>query len=162
MYGTSPPVVEKDMLTYCLYYSAVVPFRYDTDKQAPIQATYAEIRAKIRKYIVNWGLSVAIYTVMLSCDYSPFPSPRKISEPLTTPIHFLHLGHLLNNYAVACKSLAVPYQVHDYWRIIVIESQLTWSDYVFVCARNIVRSDKPIAGGRNVGGQRRHLSFIWI
>jgi hypothetical protein len=101
MYGTSPPVVEKDIGTYCAYYSSVIPFRYDPEKQTSVKATFGDFLSKLRAYLANLAITVPVFSVMQSCKYSLFPSPREIGGPLPSPMYLFHWGHLLNNLAVA-------------------------------------------------------------
>ena len=111
MYGTSPPVVEKDLMTYCIYYSSPVPFVIDHKTEKLVKTTRSEILAKAKDYMINVLLTSMFFSVLLPMVYAPFPSPRETGQSVSSIYDLLHLGHLLNNYIVACKFVSFGYQL---------------------------------------------------
>ena len=103
MHGTSPPVVEKDLMTYCIYYSSPVPFVIDHKTEKLVKVTRREVLAKAKNYMINVLLTSMLFSVLLPVAYAPFPSPREIGQSVSSIFDLLHWGHLLNNYILACK-----------------------------------------------------------
>jgi hypothetical protein len=108
MYGTSPPVVEKNVVMYCIYYSSPVPFCIDHKTEELVKATRSEIQKKSRDYMINVVLTSLFFSVLLPVAYSPFPSSREAGgQPVSSIYNLLHWGHLLNNYIVACTFVSI-------------------------------------------------------
>ena len=103
MYGTSPAAVEKNLKTYCIYYSSPVPFKIDQKTQRPVKTTTREVATKAKNYAVIVVLTALCFSVMIPTAFAPFPSPRTTGQPVSSLYDLLDHGHLLNNYSVACK-----------------------------------------------------------
>lgn len=103
MYATSPPMVEKDLWTYCIYYSSPIPFLISGETQQLVKASTREIRAKAKACLINVILTTLFLSVLIPVDYAPFPSPRPIGQPLSSIFDIFDMGHLLNNYIIACE-----------------------------------------------------------
>jgi len=104
MYGTSPPIVERDMLTYCIYYSSPIPFLINDETKQLVKASKREILSKARACLCNVILTILFLSVLIPLGYAPFPSPRPMGQPLSSFFDIFSMGHLLNNYIVACES----------------------------------------------------------
>lgn len=101
MCGTSPPSVEKDLMTYCLYYSSPIPFLINDETKQIVKASRKEIYSKAKAVLLNIVLVSLFLSVLIPLEYAPFPSPRSMGQPITS---FFNTFHLLNNYILACKS----------------------------------------------------------
>ena len=102
MYGTSPPMVENDMWTYCMYYSSPIPFLIKEEKKEFVKASKDEIIFKAKGFLINMTLLSLFFTLLIPLGYAPFPNPRPMGQPVPSFFDFFNLGHLLNNYIVAC------------------------------------------------------------
>jgi hypothetical protein len=102
MYGTSPPIVERDLWTYCIYYSSPIPFLISDKTQQVIKASKEEITSKAKACFLNIVLTSLLLSVLIPFAYEPFSSPRQIGQPLDSFLDIFHTGHLLNNYILAC------------------------------------------------------------
>lgn len=103
MYGTSPPIVERDLWTYCIYYSSPIPFLISDKTQQVIKASKEEITSKAKACFLNIVLTSLLLSVLIPFAYEPFSSPRQIGQPLDSFLDVFHTGHLLNNYILACE-----------------------------------------------------------
>lgn len=100
MYGTSPPSVEKDLMSYCIYYSSPIPFLFEEKTKELVKASKSEIITKSKAILVNVFLTMLLLSVLIPLDYEPFPSSRTMGQPLCA---FFETYHLLNNYILACE-----------------------------------------------------------
>jgi hypothetical protein len=102
MYGTSPDFVETSMWNYCLYYCAIIPFRFDPKTGKTIKAERAEIIRKSTGLFWIYLLTMLAYSIVVPLEYAPFPSPK--GGPQSWPSSFLdlfHWGYILNNFVAA-------------------------------------------------------------
>jgi hypothetical protein len=104
MYGTSPPVVEKNIVMYCIYYSSPIPFCIDHKTEKLVRATRTEIKTKARDYVINVVSTFLFFSILIPMAYAPFPCPREAAagQPISSIYNLLHWGHLLNNFIIAC------------------------------------------------------------
>lgn len=100
MYGTSPPSVEKDLMSYCIYYSSPIPFLFEEKTKELVKASKSEIVTKSKAILVNVILTMLLLSVLIPLNYEPFPSSRTMGQPLCA---FFETHHLLNNYILACE-----------------------------------------------------------
>lgn len=111
MYGTSPAAVEEDMLTYCLYYCAVIQFRFDPNTKQPIPATPNEIWTKGLTALRSYFLIGCFYSAVASFSYLPFPTSilTTSSSEGSSLWDLFHWGHICNNFFLACTCCNVMY-----------------------------------------------------
>lgn len=126
MYGTSPPIVERDIWTYCIYYSSPIPFLISDKTKQVVKASKQEIATKAKACFLNIVLTSLFLSVLIPFGYSPFPTPRQIGQPLDSFFDVFNTGHLLNNYILACESS------RDIWRCFVAHDDILTIRSLFV------------------------------
>lgn len=99
MFGTSPAIVEKDLWSYCLYYSSPIPFLFENKTKQLVKASKDEIVAKSKAIVWNVVLVSLFLSVLMPVGYQPFASSRSMGQVLCS---FFEPAHLLNNYILAC------------------------------------------------------------
>jgi hypothetical protein len=98
MYGTTPLFCEASLQSYVYYLVSPIPLAIDTKTGHPVPASALELATKAKKALSTLIVSIAVFSVLEPTNYAPFPQKR----PADSPLDYLHLGSLLNNYLVAC------------------------------------------------------------
>mmetsp|Transcript_29691 Transcript_29691/g.45530 ORF Transcript_29691/g.45530 Transcript_29691/m.45530 type:complete len:443 (-) Transcript_29691:89-1417(-) len=101
MYGTSPAKVEQDLLSYCLYYCALVQLRFDSETGKPIKVTKEEMQTKVLQFAPNFFLMGVLNSIFHCFTYLPFPTSILTDQTAESWADLFHWGHLCNNLALA-------------------------------------------------------------
>jgi Membrane bound O-acyl transferase family len=102
MYGTSPPVVETNIGTYCVYYTSIMHFDWDEKTQQRKSITLFELGQSVWKALQSGIMLSAITSFMISTSFRPFAS----SNVVTTDYH-LHFNDLLAPSHLANAYIAI-------------------------------------------------------
>ena len=100
MFGTSPPVVEDNIMNYCVYYSSTVEIMFDPKTSHGIHAKLTYSLDKLLKFIVS---SVALGIMISVLEAHSYKIFREGDSEKLGMMKFFHWGHLLNNFSLACK-----------------------------------------------------------
>jgi hypothetical protein len=98
MHGTLPPFVERDLLSFVLYYVSPLQFQFDSKTGKVVQCTTADfIRNSTGTLMSMIWLSLCL-GLMIHVDFELFQR-----RPVIMFWDLFYWRNILNNYAMACK-----------------------------------------------------------
>jgi hypothetical protein len=98
MHDTLPPYVERDLLTFVLFYVWPLQFKFDSKTGKVVPCSTQDFIKNTISTVMSMIMLSIILGIMIHVDFELFTR-----RPVTKFGDLFYWGNLLNNYALACK-----------------------------------------------------------
>lgn len=101
--GFSPHSVEDSLSNYCLYYSSVIEFVFDSKTRRPARASRQDVIQKGKSFVMNFMLIILLISFMEEYAYQPFSVPKQGFKHIQ-PSHIGNnlIAAVLTSTTIAC------------------------------------------------------------